>query len=375
MINSFPYLIVISLFIIVFYLESNGVIDRRKSRFFSFFLFFFFFGLRGYVGSDWYNYSISYDYLDQAIAYQSQAEIGFQSMIRISKFFGLEYFSFLFIITLIQVVLLDNILNKLSYYISLPYIILISLFPLLIIDLLRNFTAILFVFNGIIYLLRNNNKKFFFFVLLGCLFHTSALLLLFSYFIRDRLLSKKLMIGLFSIGLVVYLFQINFYASLFQFLANSIGGRLGYLISSSLTSDEVAYGIRIGIIEKIIVFLLLIFNYDNFKRNFSPILVNLLVVFLTVNLFFSTSQSMINRFSLLFALAYCIVLSNFFYSLKFKKYYRMALFFFVIFMFSRSYVTFSADIYMYKNVLFQEENIKDRINVRAKHYAEEVEMF
>ncbi|MEC4086897.1 EpsG family protein [Myroides odoratimimus] len=365
--NNLPYLVLILLYFILFYIELRLPQQRNKISQICFIIYLFFFGFRGLIGTDWYNYQIEYDFLGNSMSYTSTLEQGFQFIVYICNSIGLSYYNFVFVITTLQSVLLYKILDYHAKYISLSYIILIAIFPIVIVDLLRNFTSLLIVMSGLPYLLRNRKGVFVGYILLGMTFHTSAIVFGVLFFIKNKLLAKKVIIYLSIIGSLVYIFQINFYKDLLLLIGAMTGGRIEYLIEQTTGKEEVAYGISVGIIEKFIILYLIIKNYNKVKMS-NVLWVNCLLIYVFVNLYFNTSQSFVNRFATLFMFGYIFILNDFMYYYKSKFNVNFSLIAICSFLILRTFLGYSGDIYNYSNSLLGDDNWNVRYGTRESHY-------
>lgn len=364
---SFPYLIISLLFLLLFFIEYKIPNSRKKVSYASALIFMFFFGFRGLIGSDWYNYQIEYEYISWNNLYISNLEEGFNLMIKVSKDLSLNYNQFITVITLIQTILLKIIFERYAKYISFSYFILIALFPIVVIDLLRNFTAILIVVTGLYYLEKDNIKKFLIFIFFGTLFHLTSIVFILLIFIRKKNFSKIFLLIFFIAGIVVYLLQINFYKPILEYLMTLLGGRFEVLIGQSTGKEEIAYGISLGILEKIALF---IFVYLNSKKlqKLSPLFINMFFVYILIYLYFSTSQTFINRFSNLFMFGYILVSTHIiFETFQFYK-LKVILSLFICFLLLRTYLGYNNILYEYSNNLLSKDNEVARQANRIFYY-------
>ncbi|WP_293899088.1 EpsG family protein [Sphingobacterium sp. UBA5670] len=371
MFNSFPYLILFGFFLVLYLIEDtykNDVSVRNKVRFFCGTAFVIFFGFRGYIGSDWLNYEYSYSITSWKEWTINDYEIGYSAIAKTFAFFKISYFYFVAFITTLQVFLLDRFLSKYpKFSVSIFYIALIALFPVLIVDLQRNFLSILLVMNGIALINSGNKKGFYLYVGAGMLFHLSAIVFFILPYL-DRIKFKKgLLLVLFILGLIIYALQINFYKSALSILASAVGGRLEHLIEQSTGETEVAYGLTIGIVEKIFLYILIFNIYTKISKEYR-LIVNACIVYLLIYFYFSTSQSFINRFANLFFWGYILSydqLRTYLMRLKLKPIF---VFCFLTFCFLRTYVGYNSILYRYTNILVQEEDKTLRIYDRNAFY-------
>lgn len=367
---SFPYIVLLVFYLGLFFLEAtrrNDVVFKRHLRIICGGIYFIFFGFRGYIGSDWYNYEISYFYTQWGEWLLTDYEFGFSIIAKSFKAFELSYFNLVAFTTLLQVVLFDRFFSRYSETISLCYVIMIALFPVVIIDLQRNFTSILLVLNGLRYLERGQRLRFFMFVAAGMLFHVSAVVYFLLPVLTKKLFKKRTLIVLLILGLIVYFLQINFYKGILTFIGSVLGGRIEYLISQAVGEEESAYGLTVGILEKIGFYIALIFMYPRL-RSLSPVIVNSCFVFILIYLFFSTSQSFINRFANLFSFGYILLYCNLVMMLLYKKNGFSAVAMIMLFFTLRTGLAYNNVLYKYVNILWEEDSREVRLIDRSFYY-------
>jgi len=365
---SLPYLLIISFYLVlmVFNRFYQGVKTRNKIRFFCAFVFIIFFGCRGYIGSDWYNYNISYELTSWNEWLITDYEVAFSTLVKSLKFLGFNYFSIVLVITTFQVYLFDRFINKTCKNIILPYILLIALFPVVIIDLQRNFTSILIVMNAFLFLQRGNKRKYYLLILLAMLFHLSAVFFFFISYLNRVKFNTLVLNLLFVLGIIIYVLQIDFYTPILSVIENSVGGSIGGLINQVTREEEVGYGISVGIVEKLFLFIIIISKYKKVKQQ-NLLYVNFAVIYILIYLYFNTSQSFINRFANLFMFGYiwyyCFIFSN----IK-NKLYNFYYVLIIMFCLLRTSLSYNYEIYSYKNIIFEDEDYMHRIQIRVNHY-------
>ncbi|MET3028183.1 EpsG family protein [Flavobacterium sp. UW10123] len=368
---SLPYLFLILCYVFLYFYEKSAKESNNKVKagFLGALLFVFFFGFRGFIGSDWFNYENYYSEATLDVWTAFDYEVGFSFLVKLFHDLGFQYSFFVFFITLIQTILWHRFLKRQSYNISLAYIVLISCFPLLIIDLLRNFTAILIAVQSIEYINKNQRIKAFLIILLSMSFHLTGFAFLFLFLLKRNYFNKKILIVLLFLGIIVYFLQIRFVDGIVAYLGGVLGGRFEYL-AGTVTESDVSYGIRFGILEKIFLFILVLINYKHVVNNklLSPIYFNSFFCYCFIQLFFSTSEAMINRFALLFFWAYLIVLCNLKNLIKNKEIRNNVVLPIVMFCVLKTYVTFNNPLYRYSNVIFSNESYYDRALIRDEFY-------
>jgi len=368
---SLPYLALILCYVFFYFYEKSNQQSNNKSiaGFLCAFVFILFFGFRGFIGSDWFNYENYYSEATLDVWTAFDYEIGFSFLVKLFHDLGFEYSFFVFFITLIQVFLWHRFLKRESYNISLAYIVLISCFPLLIIDLLRNFTAILIAVQSIEYINKNKKFKAFLIILFSMSFHLTGITFLLLFFLKRNYFNKKVLVILLILGIIVYFLQVRFLDSIMASVGRILGGRFEYL-AGTVTESDVSYGIRFGILEKIFIFIVVLINYKYIVNNkiISPIYFNSFFCYCFIQLYFSTSEAMINRFALLFFWAYLMILCNLKDLIKHSELRKNVVLPVMLFCFLKTYITFNNPLYRYTNTIFSKESYYDRALIRDEFY-------
>lgn len=368
---SLPYIILLLVYLLLYFVEntSHTVFRRKIVRFFCAFLFVFFFGFRGYVGSDWYNYQEYYSEATLSLWTIYDFEIGFSFFVKLFNDIGFSYEFFVFFITLVQAFLFDRFIKNECKNVALAYICLISLFPLLIIDLLRNFTSILIAIQSLYYINKEKKIRALLIILVSITFHTTGAFFLFFFLWSKNYFKKLTLYVLLFIGLGIYLSQFRFIDSIITVIGSLFGGRLEYLAGTIAESDQ-AYGIKFGILEKLFVLVIVLINYDYIVKNklVSPISFNFFFCYCFVQLYFSTSDSIINRFGLLFFWAYLLFLADLKIMIENSLVKKYILVLIILLFFIKGYVTFDKVIYRYSNNLFERDDFYIRSVNREEFY-------
>lgn len=369
MYNNYPYLLFLLflIFLLVIEWRYKGNKIRIWMRIITSCSFVLFFGFRGYVGTDWYNYETSYQLTSWKVWLLTDYEIGFSALVKTLKALSFPYFYAIAVITGIQTLLFDNLVSKTSRSIVFPYILLIALFPIVVIDLQRNFLAILIAMHGVLYLQNGKTAKFYLLVLLATLFHFTSVVFFILPFLNRKRFSTVLLSSLLVLGCVIYAFQINFYQPVLTAIGELIGGRTEHLINQVVRVDEYAYGFSIGIVEKAVLFLVILLTYSQVEDK-QLIFVNCCIVYILVYFYFSTSQSFINRFANLFMFGYLWYYAYAFITYRSSKLYSLFIVFILSFCMLRTYASYSPEIYRYVNILITDEDYSRRVDVRDRHY-------
>lgn len=369
---NLPYLILLFIYLLLSFYERKSK-NKNNIRILCGFLFLFFFGFRGFIGTDWHNYYIHYNNLNNLSFFQSGFEPGYFLISKFAKTIGLNFHLFVFFITALDVFLLNNFLKRFSINVSFSYMVLISIFPILIIDAIRNFLAILVALQALKYIDNKSLFKQLLWLVLSSTIHYSTIVILIIFlFLNKKYIPLKTLWVLFVLGLMIYFLQINYLSEVLLFIAETIDGIYGIMINEYLASEQynTPYGLSIGILEKIFFSILILINYYQFINNkkINPFILNSFFIYTFSFLYLNELNIMINRITLLFFYSYLIVLTHISFS-KIAKSNSYIIFYITVFLlFSKTYIQYNKPIYEYKNIIFQEENYNKRINNLRNHY-------
>lgn len=370
MIYSFPYIFILSYFILLAFFENKMPIKRV--RFFLFLAYVLFFGCSGYIGTDWINYRNHYYESNQFVFEEGGHEIGFTFLYNIFNYLGFSYPLFKLCIVIIQAALFDQFLLKNSKCFSLCYALLMICIPLAIIDLMRNFTAMLIAVQALDYLKKQKYLIGGIVILFSSLFHISSIIFFLLPFLSKRYLRFHMIILIFLVGIFIYSFQIEYIKPILFKLGSLLDGRIGskILMNLELSETSSAYGFSLGILEKVFFMILILYKYKSLIRNniIPPGIFNLAVIYILVFFYLSEMDALINRFSILFGLGYIIFIPALIksFTIRFNKSAVMLIL--LVFMYAKTFIIFNKPIYKYTNILFSTENITERINNVNTHY-------
>ena len=371
--NSFPYLILLLSFLILGILEKCYPHERRKVQILECFLFIFFFFFRGFVGTDWTNYYEYYTSLSNSnyTWNLTRYEPSFSILANLCHALNFDYNGWIFLLVAIQGILFDSFFSKKVDYMFLPYIITIAIFPNLIIDTLRNFLSILVGLSAI----EENRKKHILksvvLLLLSISFHLSGILFIILFPLSKFYFNKKVIYALFIVGLIVFFFRISFIEPVIKIIGRILGGEYEIMANLYVEGDSAAYDVSIGIIEKILIFFLVMYKYDSIVKTgvIDKYLFNIFILYILCQFYLTEMSILVTRFAVLFFAGYVAILSSIdsIYRLKSNK--TMLYVILLSLCLFKTSIAYNADLYKYHNIIFQEESLNDRkYNVR-KHYS------
>jgi hypothetical protein len=293
-------------------------------------------------------------------------EPGFKFLVVILKSISSEYYLLQIVSTVIDVIFLDYFFKKYSPNYVLGYIVFCMFSGLLIeINLLRNSKAIFIFMYSLQFLKDRNALKYFVCNAIGLLFHSSAIFFFPLYFFLHKKLQPSLVWSLFILGNVIYLGQIKFITPLLVAVGNFFGGV--YALMAEFYSTEKTYssgyGITIGYLEKILIFIVFYTYYNRIvekrgeeKNAETNMFFNLLIMYTGSYLFLSEFTVLIDRITTLFAVSYWILFPLLYCTLE----HTMKMFFSAIiflFGFYKMYRSNNIIIRKYENILWDNPSV------------------
>lgn len=268
----FMYLFTLLLFIVFSYLEIRTNIDvniKRNLYFFMFLFLVFQVGLRWETGTDWDEYmrhfSQSTSYGAVLINVLLGYEIGYGFFAYTIRAFTDNYSVFLVAHALIYYFLILKANKVLSPF---PFVSLLVFYAstMGILGSNKQLIALAICFYSLQFILMKKPLKFFLLVFIAFLFHTSALLFVVYYFLNRDF--KK-----YAIVMAVILAFLIGKSSLPNYLFTGFGNFLGEAASNKVEMysenklSETTLSI-IGLIRRLIFFILFLLNYDKIKGKF-----------------------------------------------------------------------------------------------------------
>jgi hypothetical protein len=367
---SIPYYIIALFVFCLFLINQRKYIKFSTIRFALILVLLLFIGFRGFVYSDWFVYYRIYESLPtifEQINLDSEEfrflDKGFLFYSVIIKSFYNNYFFWVFINSLIDILLIDYAFRKFSNNYFLSFFCFIVFNGLFIeFNLLRNSKSILIFFCTIKYLKDGKPIQFFLLNFIGVFFHLSALIYLPLYFFIRKKPSKYLIWILFIISNIIFIFGI-------KWISFIIGGSLFTIFSESTIEKLTFYqetdlsaAFSFGYFERQISFIILfiMFLKLDFKDKLNIIFYNIYLLYYVVIMCFSEMKTFHERFSVLFIFSYWILFPNLFLAMN-NKIKKILLITYILFIaIFRIYKSNNNILCKYDNLLFGIESYQDR---------------
>lgn len=373
---SVPYVIVIlSLFYLAF-LENRTTSVNKKNKLIRIasIILILFFGLRGFIQSDFQNYYPWFEtlptllnYNDFTKAFVENYEPGFVLFSILCKSVFPNYFFWIFICALIDILLLKKIFKDFSFNVCLSFAIYFAIGAIIMeFNLMRNIKAILILIIATKYIRNRKIWKYILCVLISMLFHLTSIVFIPLYFVLGKRWSKPLLIGIFIACMAVLFLRISFLPTLLPSVALFLGGEYAIMTESYLSSGvlDASYGISFGLIERIITLFLVIYYYDKWadKTRNKYIFLNMVVLYFMCFSLLTEMSVLLERFAYFFALSYCIFYPNLIKVIHFpNNRVILGLFIFTVFTLKIAKQTQSV-VCKYDNVLFGIESFEERLS-------------
>jgi len=367
LIFALPYLAMGVMAYIVGYKEiwyNKGL--NKKQNVLLFVMFLLFFGLRWHLMSDTLAYEQEYHSFVSNFewAYIEQHswwwDPGFVILAMLCKIITPDFFFFVFINTLIDIILFSLCLKKYNINVTITILSFLAFQGILQeINTMRNIKAILLFVYSLSYIQERNLFKFLLINALGFTFHSSAALFFPMYWLLNRKYSIKLLLTVLTVITFIYLANINVLQDYLMSLAFQDDSRMAEKFMGYLNDSE-EQTISLGFIERILTLILclLVYNKQNKKNSFNLIIINSFFAFYILYAIFCFNFVFRDRIPYLFVYAYWFLYPYLFeYFGKRRNLYKLA---FIILFFGKIYLSTRMCSAYYETVMFHETTRAER---------------
>lgn len=368
---SVPYIIVaiiaITLAILAQYTKNKKIFLFCLSCILIYFL-----GFRGYVLTDFLNYATYFNRLPTITNLTPDDLLRFEPLFvlysSLIKTLVNNYFVWVILNTIVDIIVLNYIFKKYSISIFLSWFFFIVYMGILMeFNLFRNMKAIDLFLLSLPYIQKRNFFKFFIINLIGIFFHISAILYIPTYFFIYKKISKKIIIFLFIVTNIIFLLQIFPTSYIFDIIGNI---NPTFKALKYVAGQGEGYGISMGYIERTLVYILCLRYYDKlFKiRETNVVFCNSFFIYYLLFHTFADVPAFTSRLPLLFIYSYWIIIPNLMGLIKstYKSSWYALILIFGIF---KMLIGYSTITYKYDNIIFGIESFAEReINVYREWY-------
>lgn len=317
---SVPYIIFLIFVLLIFYLQNSVSLTVGAVRILNITVplsFLLFFGFRGFIGWDWNLYYPFYIRLDNIFNVQLNVQpfdVGFVIFASIIKTFTSNYHYFIFLNSLIDVVLIHVFFKRYlpeKYYV-LGYAVFFVFFGFILeTDLLRNAKSFLLFLFSLKFIENRCFAKYFLINLIGFFFHWTSLFFFPLYFFLHKRIALKWLLLIIIFGNIIFLFKIEYITPLIIHISTFFGGNIETKAHFYITSEMFSknFLISFGYFERLFTSFLFIVYYNRiFALNRSNVLfLNSFIIYITILLFCSEIAIVINRLAALFIFSYWIL--------------------------------------------------------------------
>ncbi len=380
---SFPYVLLCACAASLFLLGEKSELSRKIAGIYAVAIYLVFFGFRGYVDTDWISY---YEFFGKVLplsrnppgkVWQEMSaqpmEYGFYLLTSLIKSIFDDYRFWIFLNTAADILLLRSAFRKLSGEFLLGLVVFLAWGGMTYeMNLLRNIKSVLLFAHSLPCVAGRRWKPFLLLNLTGMLFHFSSAIFLPLYFILRLRLPKWFCWLVFLTGNAFFLLRIDPFSHLILRAASGFGGVVGEKITAYFRDGfySAPFGITVGYLEKIAVFILVMIFYDRLMEagKTNRVLVNTFLIYLFLYYFFSDINIIAMRGSFLFILSYWFLLPNMFRaagSRRTRTFFAAGL---ILVSLLKIAVTYNQIIYKYDNYLWNADSRLERMQVYERHY-------
>lgn len=330
-------------FIILFILLTFSITDLLKKDqsalllldkyiyFIAIMILLLFAGLRFDTGWDYKGYNYYYeliptvdDFFNNIEVFQSiYFEPGFKLLMMLAKSCGLDFYGFQFLVSLICIILINKSIRKEKSKLLFVFVYFSTCYLFLNMSVIRQGIAVSFLYMAVYSLFNHNKKKAVIYLLIGCLFHFSLIVMLPILIVSDReRMSNKIIYILVGIALIVYITQIHWLKLSFGTVSPLFPHEIAYKINMYLDSERFGKSrdIGIGIIEKILTFIAILYVYGKTKERYDLILLRFFIFYIVIYFAFYEITVLYDRLRFYFvAINVFVYLAIFNYFRSFNK--------------------------------------------------------
>lgn len=370
---SLPYFILIAILGLLYLAEKGRLplIPKKWAVIIAYTLVWFFVGLRGHIMSDFIIYFPYFNNFPDLFhltpqAFLNRFEPGFNFYTAFIKLFTDNYFVWVAINTLIDLIVISWFFKKYSKSTILSLIFFIAFNGLSIeFNLYRNIKAIDLFFLSVPYLLDRKFLPYLLLNLLGTTFHTTSILYIPIYFIITKEFSVWLVWGGFIVSNIVYLFKIG--------IIGEVVNQIGFIQNLSAydkITNYINHGkeflFSVGYFERTFSFLIFTYYWSRNRRKDKKVnlFYNSYWIYYCSFLLFYEVVVFTERIPLLFVYSYWILYPNVILTKdKIQNIIRCVVMILVVL---KIYASFNQPSSKYENILFGASDYKTRKTIVLK---------
>lgn len=366
---SIPYLTVVIILFCLYLVETRklkaGSLSINGARWIAYVLMWAFVGLRGHIMSDFISYYPYYErYPDifhlSSADFLNGFEVGFNIYTSIIKTFTDNYFVWVAVNTLIDIMVLAWFFHRYCRSMILPLIFFMAFNGLLMeFNLYRNMKAIDLFLLSVPYLLSRKWLPYFALNILGLTFHTSSALYLPLYFLLTLRMPKYVLWGGFIFANIIFIANVSVIGSIINNLS-FIQNLQAYDKLTGYANEGSEYKISIGYLERTISFLIFALLYKKMAKEdkSNVFFFNCYWIYYVSFLVFYEVSVFVDRIPTLFIFSYWVLYPHA-VSLKYR-YGQFVRLFIALLIPMKIISAFNYDGASYENILFDKPDFYKR---------------
>lgn len=364
--NSLPYLIVLFLLFILYLGEQRKIkyVKPKYAIWAAFLLILVFIGLRGHIMSDFILYYPRYNHLPTLDTFFNNftgmyaVEPAFFIYSSFIKTLGFDYYGWVFINTLIDMVVLFWFFRKYSPSVILALIFFFAFNGLLIeFNLYRNVKGLDCFLLSVPFLLDRKIWPYMLLNLLGIMFHNSSILYLPLYFIFNLKLNNYFIWTMVIVSNLIFLAQIHIVSNVISYIP-FIQNLEMYEKISGYVAKKQEYGLSFGYLERlfaIVLFTLLRGKLVKADKRNNFFYNSYFFYYISITIFYEV-EVFVDRIPYLFIYSYWILYPKVL-SLRYK-YRKVMKYAIALLVVMKVYATGSAPGAQYQNILWDKVSYK-----------------
>lgn len=321
---TIPYIFILIILIFLSAQEKKGLLKKEKVFKYCVFIFVVFFCFRGYVGWDWMNYYPIFLNVDDLFHFSSSSfiivysntissdiiEPGFIIYVSLLKTIWFNWHFFVIVTTIIPVIAISLFIKNNCKNYAFAFAIFFSLYPGLIIDLMRNALSLSVFLFSLTLIKQRKLIPFLIISIVGFSFHRTFISLVPLYFVYEMKIPKWLSILIFVICNIIFIAGIPVVTTIANELLPYLGDTASATkVNSYLNKDSaVARGLTLGYFVRFVVFCLIIAKYKVIQsdKNLNFFLNSYLIyIFITIGM--SDMRSFVDRMEYVYCFPFLVL--------------------------------------------------------------------
>lgn len=356
-----PYFFIAFILCVLYVMEQRAI--RAKDtptpfRVISLLIMIVFMGLRGFIFSDFIIYYADYTHyptlqeLSPVFMAKERYEEGFIVYMCLFRTLGIDYFTWVFISTLIDIIVLYMTFKRYCRSAILPFVFFMAFNGLIMeFNLMRNMKALDLFLISLPYLEKKKILPYILLNLAGSLFHTSALLYIPCYFLLTRKIPKWVLWTGVVVVNVIYIFNVPIFGNIMNhpMFKNST---FGETYMHYLEDDREEIKFTVHYFERIISIIIFILLYKrmSMQQKSNLIFLNALWIYYVSFTLCYEYVVLSERIPFLFVFGYWVLYPNLLgLKYKFRKYVNIGIW---LLLTLKMYSSFNQKAAIYSNIIF-----------------------